>query len=174
MGKQKLRAPLLMTREYIEQSLDVFGVEFLDFQLNHVTVFGPDPFTDLKFRKEDVRLQCERELKSALIKLRQGYIQSLGKPKLVGQLLISCVSELVFLLRGILWLQDTERPTKLLPTLNIASENLKFDADSIKSLLILKQQHNLPDSDSIENMFESLYTSIDQLARKVDQMRVNS
>ena len=39
MGKKKIRAPLLMTPEYIEQSLDVFGVEFLEFQFNHAVVY---------------------------------------------------------------------------------------------------------------------------------------
>jgi hypothetical protein len=174
MGRQKLRAPLLMTREYIEQSLDVFGVEFLDFQLNHTTVYGPDPFADLRFRKEEVRLQCERELKSALIKLRQGYIQSLGKPKFVGELLIGCVSEFVFLLRAILWLQNQERPTGVLPTLKLASEILKFQPDSIQSLLILKQQHLLPAADSMEKLFENLYVTIDQITHQADQMRVEA
>ena len=65
MGRLRLQAPLLMTKEYIQQSLDVFGVEFLDFQLNHATIVGTDPFKELAFKKEDVRLQCERELKSA-------------------------------------------------------------------------------------------------------------
>ena len=88
MGKLKLRAPLLMTDEYLQSSRDSFAVELLDFQLNHTTIIGPDPFAGLTFKKEDVRLQGERELKAALIKLRQGYISRLGRGKLIGQLLI--------------------------------------------------------------------------------------
>ena len=121
MGKLRLQAPLLMTKEYIQQSLDVFGVEFLDFQLNHSTIYGTDPFTKLKFKKEDVRLQCERELKSALIKLRQGYIRSMGKPKIVGQLMIGCFGELLALWRAELWLADAERSKEAQATLVCAA-----------------------------------------------------
>jgi len=91
MGRRKLRAPLLMTTEYIQRSVDVFGVELLEFQSNHAVVYGPDPFAGLSFRKEDIRLQCERQLKAALIKLRQGYIRAMGKPKIVAGLLAECV-----------------------------------------------------------------------------------
>ena len=37
MSKNKISPPLLMTTSYIERSLDVFGVEFLEFQLAHQT-----------------------------------------------------------------------------------------------------------------------------------------
>ena len=170
MGKKKLRAPLLMTPEYIQQSPDVFGVEFLDFQLNHVVVFGPDPFTELTMGKEDVRLQCERQLKAALIKLRQGYIRCLGKPKPVGQLLIECVGELAVLLRALLWLIDCERPKCAQPTLVLAAEKFSFEADKIIPLFKLKQQHQQPPSEQAERLFENLYQAIDHLARKVDQL----
>ncbi|HCO93049.1 MAG TPA: hypothetical protein DIU00_03720, partial [Phycisphaerales bacterium] len=35
MSRKKISPPLLMTQSYIERSRDVFGVEFLDFQLAH-------------------------------------------------------------------------------------------------------------------------------------------
>ncbi|MHC4539231.1 MAG: hypothetical protein ACYS74_05550 [Planctomycetota bacterium] len=37
MSRKKISPPLLMTSSYIERSRDVFGVEFLDFQLTHQT-----------------------------------------------------------------------------------------------------------------------------------------
>jgi len=110
MGRQRLRAPVLLTEEYIRQSLDAFSVEFLDYQLNHAVVLGPDPFSGLVIKKSDVRLQCERQLKSALIQLRQGYIRSLGKSKLVGQLLVGCVTELAAIIRALLWCNNQDPP----------------------------------------------------------------
>ena len=83
MSRKKISPPLLMTQSYIERSRDVFGVEFLDFQLVHETIMGDDPFTSLAFDKKDVRIQCERELKAMLIRLRQGYIAAAANKKLV-------------------------------------------------------------------------------------------
>jgi len=170
MGKMKLRAPLLMTREYIERSRDVFAVEFLDFQLNHAVVFGMDPFADLKFAKEDVRLQCERQLKAALIKLRQGYIRSLGKAKLVGGLLLECAAELVVLLRAMLWLKDIDRPHTATATIEKAARQLEFDQEKISLLVSLKQQHRLVPPEQVEQLFQGVYQVIDYLARVVDRM----
>jgi len=170
MGKKKLRAPLLMTPEYIERSLDVFGAEFLDLQLNHVVVHGSDPFTELSFRKEDVRLQCERELKAALMSLRQGYISALGKPKPVSGLLIDCVSELAVLLRAMLWLTDAERPRCALPTVEAAAEAFEFEPRRISVLMNLKLQHARPAPGQVEGLLEDVYQVIDHLARKVDQI----
>jgi len=171
MGKQRLRAPLLMTSQYIRQSLDVFGIEFLDFQLNHAMVYGQDPFDGLTFRKQDVRLQCERELKGALIQLRQGYIQSLGTAKAVGELLTACTGQLLVLLRAMLWLVDAQRPRLARPTIDAAAEKFEFDSGSLVSLATLKQQGTLPQAGQIEPMFESIYQTIDHLSRQVDQLR---
>jgi len=174
LGKMKLRAPLLMTPEYIERSRDVFAVEFLDFQLNHAVVFGVDPFADLKFEKEDVRLQCERQLKAALIKLRQGYIRSLGQAKLVAGLLLGCAAELVVLLRAMLWLQDIDRPGTAMATIEKAAQQFEFDQVKIAALVSLKQQHRPIPKEQVEQMFQDVYQVIDHLSRGVDQMAEKS
>lgn len=174
MGKRKLRAPLLMTPEYIQQSLDVFGVEFLDFQLNHSLVFGTDPFADLSFHKRDIRLQCERQFKAALIKLRQGYISALAKPKLIAGLLLECVSELTVLLRALLWLADSDRPREAMATLEMAAEKYEFDAQKVSALIKLKQQHAQPQANQVEMYFENIYQVIDHLAQKIDRIEGKS
>ena len=170
MGRLRLQAPLLMTKEYIEQSLDVFGMEFLDFQLNHSTIYGSDPFTDLKFKKEDVRLQCERELKSALIKLRQGYIRAMGKTKIVGQLMIGCIGELLPLWRAELWLTDTDRPKEAQATLETAAEKFSFKTQGLKELLEVKKEHSHLPAERVEGLFEELYELVDQMAARVNQI----
>lgn len=170
MGRRRLRAPLVMTAEYIERSADVFGVEFLDFQLNHVVVHGSDPFAGLHFEKEDVRLQCERELKAALIRLRQGYVRALGKPKIVTGLLAACVADLAVLLRAMLWLKDVDRPREALPTLKAAADKLDFDADKLHRMMTLRLNHARPQPDEIETLFEGVYQVVDHLSRTVDTL----
>lgn len=174
MGKRKLRAPLLMTPEYIQQSLDVFGVELLDFQLNHALIHGTDPFAELVFRKQDIRLQCERQFKAALIKLRQGYISAMGKPKIVAGLLLACVSEMAVLLRALLWLTDTDRPREALATLEVAAAAFEFDPQKVSTIMDMKQRHVRPSADQVETLFEDVYQAIDQLARRVDRIGAES
>ena len=134
MSRRRISAPLLMTSSYIERSLDVFGVEFLDFQLTHQTILGDDPFAGLTFKKNDVRLQCEREFKAMLIRLRQGYIAAAANRKLVRDILISTAKGLAPLIRAMLWLKDIERPNRAEQTFNRAAELFSMDLINPKKI----------------------------------------
>ena len=46
--KQKHPAPLMITREELERSADVFAIEFVDIQRRHRALFGPDPLAALQ------------------------------------------------------------------------------------------------------------------------------
>jgi len=170
MSKKKISAPLLMTSSYIERSLDVFGIEFLDFQQTHKTIFGNDPFVSLSFGKKDVRLQCERELKAVLIRLRQGYIASAANKKLVQDILISTSKQLVPLLRAMLWLKDVSRPTGAEATLNKAAVEHAINMNSLITVRKWQYEKVRLSKAEIENIFESVYTTIDQLAVIVDKL----
>lgn len=172
MSKRKLSAPLLMTTSYIERSRDVFGIEFLDLQMTHQTVLGNDPFESLSFDKKDVRLQCERELKAMLIRLRQGYIATAGKRKLVRDILISTAKDMTPLLRAVLWLKDVERDASTTATINKAGTEFSIDFDSISQANNWRYKKVNPDDTEIENTFESIYSAVEQLSEIVDKLEV--
>jgi hypothetical protein len=170
MSRKKISPPLLTTRSYIERSLDVFGIEFLDFQLRHKTILGDDPFADLTFKKQDVRLQCERELKAMLIRLRQGYIAAVANKKLVRDILISTAKGLAPLLRAMLWLIDTERPVEDEQTFLKAAEQFSIIFESVIRSKKWRHEKSRPDKSQIDETFESVYSSIDQLSDLVDKL----
>jgi hypothetical protein len=170
MSRKKISPPLLMTLSYIKRSLDVFGVEFLDFQLTHRTIFGDDPFANLAFDKKDVRLQCERELKAMLIRLRQGYIAAAANKKLVRDILISTAKNMAPLLRAMLWLKDTERPAGTERTFQKAAELFSIKLDSIITADQWRHEKRRLEESQTDKTFESVYSSIDQLAETVDKL----
>jgi hypothetical protein len=180
MSRKKISAPLLMTLAYIERSLDVFGVEFLDFQLTHQTVLGRDPFASLSLAKKDVRLQCERELKAMLIRLRQGYIAAAANRKLVRDILISTIKGLAPLLRAMLWLKDIDRPAETEPTFQKASAELStrpgeasrsgIGIDPLITVTKWQYERSKPDAIQVRNIFESVYSIVEKLAGIVDEL----
>lgn len=172
MSRKKLSAPLLMTPSYIERSLDVFGVEFLDFQLTHQTILGNDPFASLTFDKKDVRLQCERELKAMLIRLRQGYIAAAANKKLVRDILISTAKGLTPLVRAMLWLKDIDRPNTAKPTLNKAASEFSINTDPLLTAGKWQYEKTRLSETEMETAFESVYTTVEQLALIVDELEV--
>jgi hypothetical protein len=172
MRKKKISPPLLMTPSYIERSSDVFGVEFLDFQLTHRTVLGEDPFASLTFEKKDVRLQCERELKATLIRLRQGYIAAAANRRLVRDILISTARALVPLLRAMLWLKDIDRIGETGPTFSKASGVFSLRADPLMTADQWRYQKIRLSEAEMEAAFESVYSTVDELAGLVDKLEV--
>ena len=172
MGRKKISPPLLMTQSYIERSRDVFGVEFLDFQLAHETIMGDDPFASLEFDKKDVRLQCERELKAMLIRLRQGYIASAANKKLVRDILISTAKGMAPLLRAMLWLKDTDRSAQAEPTFVKATEEFSIDTNPLTSAMKCRHEKIRLNENEMENAFESVYRLVEQLSDIVDKLKV--
>jgi hypothetical protein len=172
MSRKKFSPPLLMTKSYIERSQDVFGVEFLDFQLAHKTIMGDDPFASLSFDKKDVRLQCERELKAMLIRLRQGYIAAAANKRLIRDILISTARNMAPLLRAMLWLKDVERSARAEPTFSKAAGEFSIDMNPLTSAIKWRHEKVRLSDIEMENTFQSVYAVVDQLADIVDKLKV--
>jgi hypothetical protein len=173
MRKQHLSPPLLMTTFYIKRSADVFGIEFLDFQLTHQTVLGNDPFESLTFAKADVRLQCERELKATLIRLRQGYIAAATHKRLVRDLLIAAAKGLAPVLRAILWLKNVERPRTMPGTWHTAAREFAVNLNAVVAAEQWRYEKAKPSEGDLEDAFESVYAAVDRLAATVDALEVD-
>ncbi|HUW19458.1 MAG TPA: hypothetical protein VMW16_09160 [Sedimentisphaerales bacterium] len=172
MSKKKISAPLLMTEDYIGRSCDVFGIEFLDFQLTHETIFGGDPFAGLTFAKTDVRLQCERELKATLIRLRQGYVASGTNRKLVRDILASAAGSLIPLLRAMLWLKDIGRAGPAEQVFGKAAAEFSINVDALLAARGWRHAKVRVQEDEIAWAFESIYQAVEGLALAVDAFEV--
>lgn len=104
LGKQRISAPLIMTPEYVKDSLDAFPLELIEIHQKRATIFGEDHFTDISPAPEHVRLQCERELKRILIRVRQGLLAAAGRQNALTELLADVGQHALRTLRGMLWL----------------------------------------------------------------------
>ncbi len=170
--KRAVSAPLIMTPEYIEKSLDVFPVEFLNFKLIHKTLEGDDILEPLEIKTGHLRLQAERELKSKLIWLRQGYISSLGDRKLLTEGLSGSITGYMPLLRAIVHLFGETPPVKRSDVL-VRLENLTGVKTGIfeKMLLLRRGEISLSERE-LESAFEEYYHATEELTRKVDEIKI--
>lgn len=171
-GKKKIAAPLVMTQEYIAQSLDVFPVEFLDFKLIHKTVYGSDLFKDLLIDKPHLRLQAEREVKTNLIGLRQGYISSLGKGNALSAALIGSITGSMALFRAIIVLLDREPPVARQEVVKIFGAAAGIDTTIFETLLRLKAGFIKPSEHELHALFELYYHELEAIGKIIDELRV--
>jgi hypothetical protein len=172
LAPQKLSLPLLLTPFYLDRSRDVFPVEFLDFQLVHQTIFGPDPFSPMQFEKRYVRLQCERELKAMLVRLRQGYLAATGDKRMVRDLLIATAGALAPVLRALLWLVDANRPKTREATVHRAAGEFEVDLGIVPAIHTWRHRKLRLIDAEMESAFLALLDAVERLATIVDGLEV--
>jgi hypothetical protein len=170
-GKKKVTAPLIMTPDYIQKSLDVFPVEFLNFKLIHETVYGKDIMQKLEINRMDLRHQCERELKTKLIWLRQGYISSQGDRKILSDGLIKSIKGYIPLFRSMIVLFSKEPPIKQSDVITVLSESTGIDTSVFALLLKVKHKKSRLSIEELNTIFEAYYEVTEQLGKIVDELK---
>lgn len=171
-GKKGIAAPLIMTPEYIRDSINVFPIEFHDFQLIHKTVAGEDIFKDLVISKAFLKLQCEREVKVRLIGLRQSYLTSMGDKRSLAEILSHSVVGCMPLIRGVLFMFDKEPPVKRHDAIRVFQELTSIDAGIFERLLQLRAGLIKPSKEELHHIFERYHTVLENVESFIDEIRV--
>jgi hypothetical protein len=169
-GKKRISAPLVMTPEYIDRSLDAFPIEFLDFKLIHKTVYGPDVLKDLPIGAPELRLQCEREIKTKLIFVRQGYISSLGEKEQLAAALVRSITGSMALFRAIIMLLGKEPPIQRMDVIHAFVHTAKLDTDIFEKLLKLKTNVIKPSEQELHVFFEHYYKALESIGKIIDDL----
>jgi hypothetical protein len=169
--KQKVAAPLIMTPDYIKTSLDVFPIEFINFRLIHSTVYGEDILKNLEINRMDLRHQCERDLKTKLIWLRQGYLSSMGDRKILTEGFVSSITGYIPLFRGIIFLLGKEPPVLQEDVISSLSEASGIDTDIFTRILREKYEKRKHTIDELNTIFEDYYAATEKLGKIVDEIK---
>ena len=170
-GKKRIASPLIMTPEYIQNSLDVFPMEFLNIRLVHETILGEDLFQNLVIDKSDLRLQCERELKVRLIGLRQGYLSSSGDAKILTDLFINTIAGYIPLFRGIILILGKEPPIRNEDVLTVLAEVSGVDTQVFKTVLKHKKQKTKMIIKQLNAIFKDYYVAMEKLGDITDGIK---
>ncbi|MFQ5589544.1 MAG: hypothetical protein ACE5HE_00135 [Phycisphaerae bacterium] len=161
LGKARIAAPLVMTPEYIANSLDTFPLEFIEIKQQHITVFGEDCFDSISLEDAHVRLQCERELKVIQMGLRQGLLAAAGRYKLLGTLEQDAGERLLRTLRGMLWLKGKRDARPAQEVIREIEEVAGRKLAGIRSALA-------PGAEQGWSGFERLYGDVEALEKIAD------
>ena len=167
-GKKEIAAPLIMTPQYIQESLDVFPIEFLNFKLLHHTIFGEDVFQQLEIKKSDLRYQCERELKVKLIGLRQGYISAVGNQKIITENFINSIVAYIPLFRSIIFLLGKEPPINNNDVLTALQEATDVNTDAFETVLKAKKERKKLSMEKLNTLFKDYYATTERLGVIID------
>lgn len=166
--KKKVSTPLFLTKTYIESSLDTFPIEFLNIKRNHKLILGEDVLEGVYFKRNFIRMQCERELKGKLLLMRQRYVETRGKPKVLKELISASVPTFIFVFKGLLYLLGIEVPETKRETVSILGKELNLDEGLFLSLLQIEAGILKPSGQEIEDLFKNYLKEIRRLALLMD------
>jgi hypothetical protein len=93
--------PLILEAQEFSQSLDAFPFEFGGILADHAVVSGSDPFVGLRVETEDLRRACEVRVRSHLLHLREGYIETRGRSDALAELIQRSAAPLAALLTNV-------------------------------------------------------------------------
>ncbi len=162
-GAKHIAAPLVMTPGYITASLDTFPLEFAEIIQRRATLAGQDYFADLHVETEHLRLQCERELKQILIRLRQAVLSAGTHEGLLGDLQLDIGRQLLRTLRGVSWIHGKKDYAPSEQVLGETEQWLGCRLEGARSVILSHGGLGWPE-------FQTFYHDVEKLAEKADAL----
>jgi predicted nucleotidyltransferase len=163
--------PLFLTEEQIKSSLDVFPIEFLDMQSNHICLEGKDVLVGLTIDAKNLRFQCEQELKSKLIILKQKYLRINQNDKIsLSNLLFNNFTSVVHILHNVIRIKNKPIANRTEDILREAALELQVSVTTFMRLSALKKDHaNLNKLELEKLLFDYVY-ELEKIAIAIDQL----
>ncbi|MBW2029732.1 MAG: hypothetical protein JRH06_09820 [Deltaproteobacteria bacterium] len=168
--KRRVSVPLFITEHYIETSLDTFPVEYLNFQHNHVLIYGVDVLKDLTFKPEFLRLQCEREIKGKLLLLREAFLESSGKMSVLRDVISQSMRAFLALFRALLFLKGEDMARDRRHLLAATCRTFDLNQDLFQNLLDIAEERNKPRKEEMIGLFGHYLEEIRRLSKSVDTL----
>jgi predicted nucleotidyltransferase len=168
--KQKQPPPLVMTREEIERSTDVFTIEMLDMQQHHRLLYGEDVLKGLSIPLNLHRIQIEYELREKLSLLRQHFLLAAGNDKLLWELMLRSVSSFATLFRHAQMVFGDESPIGKRESIKILAERVGFDASAFLQVLDVREQKVNRRTLDAADVFARYLAAVEHVTAAVDKM----
>jgi len=166
--KNRVAVPLVMTKAFIESSLDCYPIEFLNMKNSHILIHGEDVLEQLKFKPEDLRLQIEKELKGKLVLLRQSYLESEGNSRQIKQLISRSVTAFISIFNALIYLKQGSAQQKRRETIKELAKLFTFDANLFLTCVDIKEGVDKLSGEEIARVFNKYLREVENICNIVD------
>jgi len=161
--------PLLLTRDEFAGSLDAFPIEYGEILDTHRVLFGVTPFAGMTIKTEDLRRECETQVKSHLLHLRENYIECGGRQSHVAALVAEGAPSFAVILRRLARLDGY--PAQTHADLGAyASQRPGLDARTVGSILALAGEQHAAGVDAMR-LYPGYLAAVEQLWHFIDRWK---
>ena len=164
----KITAPLMLTQAYIENSADVFPVEFLDLRDQHILLYGEDVLSRLNVDDRHLKLFCEEQIKGKLLRLRQAYLEVGLNTKGKEALLKDSLHSLVPIFRNLLRLVQKPAPSSKEDLLKAIGQEFGVQGDVLVAIYRDRINDEKISGQDVDGFIEKYILVLEKLAAKVD------
>jgi hypothetical protein len=138
-GQQGEPAPVLLHKEELARCSDVFAIELIDMKERHRLLEGEDLLAAIDVPRNMHRAQVERELRTALVKLRRGYVFAKNEDA-VSKLMTESISTFATLFRHALIIFGHPATMEKRATMETIGSVLSLDLASLLKVLDVRER----------------------------------
>lgn len=168
--RKKHPAPLVLTRQELERSADVFSIELHDMQQRHRVLYGEDVLEKLQIPRQWHRAQLEYEMREKLILLREGLLMASDSKDRRWNLLQHSLPAFTTLFRHTLIELGEAVPATKREVVQILARRVGFDPSAFSQLLDIREHKAERSQFDVADVFARYLTAVEQVTAAVDTM----
>ncbi|MBN1980697.1 MAG: nucleotidyltransferase domain-containing protein [Chitinivibrionales bacterium] len=171
--KNRVSPPFFMTLQFITSSTDSYPLEFLDMQSAYQVLFGSDDIGSIQLNNDNIRLQCERELKGMGLHLRTAFLTAVEKNSRYREILSQSIKRLLPVLRGLLKIKGIAIPVLRVELVREVEKQYGLP-DAVLSAVCATLRPAVQTNDYGLSLFSSYTQVIDSLANTIEHFSSRS
>ncbi len=169
--KAKNPIPVIMNRDEWYSSFDVYAIEYSDIKGNYRLIYGEDLVQSISINKYFLRLECEAELKSLLLKYKNNFLMNIRSDKEMKKLLSHVIKTLLVIFRSVLRLHDCAVPYRAVDIIEFVSNYLNIKKIVMLKLAKVKYEGDAYTKQELMYIEAELVKDIQHILKQVDAMR---
>ena len=162
-------APLFLTADQVRGSLDVYPIEFLDLHEHHLLIEGENVLAGVQVSRADLRLQCEHELRSRLIELRQTYLLAHRSPSALAKALGAVGTGWNPLFRALLRLRGEEVPAHNARVIELVADLFEVPGEGLLGAYVLRYGKGRPRPSETRARYLAFLAAVECLVAELDR-----
>jgi hypothetical protein len=162
-------APLFLTTAQVRGSLDVYPIEFLDLHEHHLLLEGDNVLAGVRVSRSDLRLQCEHELRSRLIELRQTYLLANRSPSTLAKALMAAGTGWSPLFRALLRLRGEEVPAHNARVIELVADLYGVPAEGLLGAYVMRYGKGRPRPSETRERYLAFLAAVELLVAELDR-----
>lgn len=161
--------PMLFTEQELRRSADMFAIELLDIKTTGRVLWGEEVLGEINVPMQLHRIQVERELAQALVRLRQHYLAAGGSGRAERKLLLASVSTFAVLFRHTLLALGEPMSRDRRQAIDRVAALTGCDASAFHALLDVREGKRKAGELDWPGTFSRYLGAIERVAEEVDR-----